>query len=104
MAKVEVEYEKKEVVLSRIYPFGIKKQAKIRGIAKEVTVITINELTGRDDESLLAQKNPTVYHEIALSCGLTEDEAKSLARSDVKLITEVQESFLYDSAEIVLID
>jgi hypothetical protein len=94
-------YEKKEVVLSRVYPFGEKKvKAKVRGKEREVTVLTVNELSGNDDEQLVKVKNPTVYDEIAISCGLTVADAKSLSRGDAQLVQKVLNDFLYDSEEI----
>ena len=97
-------YESKQVVLSRVYPFGDKRKAKVRGVSKDVTVLTVNELNGLDDEQLLKKENPSVYDEIAVSCGLTVEEAKKLTRTDAQLINEVQQGFLYDSAEIELLD
>lgn len=103
MSKV-IDYEKREVVLSRVYPFGEKRKAKVRGKEKEVTVVTVQELTGADDELLLKQESQSAYAEIAVSCGLTIEEARKLARADASLINQVQQGFLYDSEEIELID
>ena len=97
-------YESKQVVLSRVYPFGEKRKAKVRGVAKDVTVLTVNELNGLDDEQLLKKETPSVYDEIAVSCGLTVEEAKKLTRTDAQLINEVQQGFLYGSEEIELLD
>jgi hypothetical protein len=104
MSKANVDYEKRTVVLSRVYPFGEKKKAKVRGVERDVTVVTVHELNGVDDEQLLKQKNPSVYDEIAVSCGITVEEAKKLSRCDAQLINEVQQSFLFDSEEIELLD
>jgi len=103
MAK-PIEYEKKQVVLSRVYPFGETKKAKVRGKEKEVTVVTVNELTGADDEVLLKQDSQSAYAEISVACGLTMEEAKKLSRADASLINQVQQSFLFDSEEIKLLD
>lgn len=103
MAK-DIEYQSKQVVLSRVYPFGEKKKAKVKGKEKEVTVVTVQELTGADDEALLKQESQSAYAEIAVACGLTIDEARKLARADASLINEVQQGFLFDSEEIELLD
>jgi len=97
-------YESKQVVLSRVYPFGEKRKAKVRGVSKDVTVLTVHELNGIDDEQLLKKETPSVYDEIAVSCGLTLEESKKLTRTDAQLINEVQQGFLYGSAEIELLD
>jgi len=97
-------YESKQVALSRLYPFGDKKKATIRKEEREITVLTVNELNGIDDEQLLKKGQATVYDEISISCGITEKEAASLSRADAQLVNAVQQGFLYDSAEIVLID
>ena len=91
MAKFEVEYEKKEVVLSRLYPFGEKRE--ING--KEVTVLTLSELNGRDDEIIARQvekeKKLAGYVQIAVSAGITYEEALMLANKDsAKLLEELQ--------------
>jgi len=103
MAKDTIQYESKKVALSRVYPFGETAKAKVRGVEKDVTVVTVQELTGQDDENLLKQESQSVYAEISASCGLTLDEAKKLSRGDAMLINEVQQSFLCDSEEIELI-
>jgi hypothetical protein len=97
-------YETREVVLSRAYPFGDKKKAKVRGKVKEVSVLKVHELNGYDDEQLLKVGTPTVYDEIAISCGLTVEDAKSLSRADARLVQEVLNDFLYASVEVELID
>ncbi len=106
MGKETVEYESKKVALSRKYPFGTETaKAKVRGVEKEVTVVTVNELTGTDDEALLKNgKEQSIYTEIAMACGLTTDEARKLARADANLISTVMQDFLLDSTEVVLID
>jgi hypothetical protein len=105
MSKIQnVEYLSKEVVLSRPYPFGEKKKAKVRGVEKEVSVVTAHELTGADDEALSQQENLNIYHEISASCGLTIEEARQLSRADAQLIQVVLADFLYDSGEIKLLD
>ena len=91
MAKFEVEYEKKEVVLSRLYPFGEKRE--ING--KEVTVLTLSELNGRDDEIIAKQvekeKKLAGYVQIAVAGGITYEEALILANKDsAKLLEELQ--------------
>lgn len=101
---MNIQYEQRKVILSRLYPFGEKVKAKVKGKTKEVTVVTVNELTGADDEALLKQDTQSAYAEIAVACGLTIEEARKLARSDAYVINEVQQSFLFDSAEIVEID
>jgi len=100
----EVEYDKKDVALSRVYPFGKIKKAKIKGKEKEVTVLTVNEFTGVDDEALMRKKNPSAYDEIAIACGLTIDESKKLARCDAQLLSEAMQGFLLESEEIELLD
>lgn len=105
MGKKAVDYETKKVALTRLYPFGTKAKAKVRGVEKEVTVVEVQELTGVDDEALLRNgKEQTIYSEIAMACGLTTDEAKSLTRADANLINTVMQDFLFDSTEVVLID
>jgi len=91
MAKFEVEYEKKEVVLSRLYPFGEKREVG----GKEVTVLTLSELNGRDDEIIAKQvekeKKLAGYVQIAVSAGITYEEALMLANKDsAKLLEELQ--------------
>ena len=104
MAKDTIKYESKKVALSRVYPFGEIAKARVRGVERDVTVVTVQELTGEDDENLLKQKNQSIYSEISVACGLTIEEAKKLTRADAMLIQEVMQGFLYDSAEIELID
>lgn len=102
MPKTDIIYEKKEVALSRVYPFAETKKAKVKGVVKEVSVVTVQELTLSDDETLV--KNESAYAEIAMACGITIEEARKLARADAHLINQVQQGFLYDSEEIELID
>ena len=99
----DIQYETKQVALSRVYPFGETAKAKVKGVEKKVTVLTVNEFTGADDEMLLKQNNQSVYLEISVACGLTIDEAKKLTRADAMLVQEVMQDFLYDSEEIELI-
>jgi hypothetical protein len=110
-------YGSKEVILSRDYEkfgktvkanFG-KRDAKependelITYESRKVTSLTVQEFTGADDLSLSKIKDATIYDEIALCCGLTIEEARSLARADTFLIQEVMNSFLYDSELIKL--
>jgi len=99
-------YGKIKVLLTREYKDidAPTVQALVRGVEKTVTVLTVQEFTGQDDENIQKQDNPTIYTEIAVCCGLTDQEAKSLSRGDATLISKAMQSFLYESEEIVEID
>jgi hypothetical protein len=98
-----VEYGSKEVVLSRVYPFGETKNIadglddKKEPKTKEVTAVTVNELNGFDDETInkqIAKDNKLpVYVQISVSCGLEYDECKHLANKDGELILETIKGF-----------
>jgi hypothetical protein len=112
MSKIKVQYETKKVALSRVYPFGKlgkaifttrDKNGKKTFKEREITVLTVAELTGVDDENLIKQSNQSIYREISVACGLTIDEAKTIARADAMLVQKVMQDFLYDSEDIELI-
>ena len=93
--KMEVNYEKKEIVLSRPYPFGELKNIGTEKNPKEVTVITVNELNGKDEENIEKNsKNKLVgFLTMAVSTGLTYDEVLLLATKDSTLIMEELQGF-----------
>lgn len=87
--KVEVEYGSKEVELSREYPFGEKKEIKRDGETDTVTVLTLNELNGYDDEVLVREEASGKiggYVQFSISAGITYDEALMLANKDRDLV------------------
>ncbi len=93
MAKVE--YLKEEVELSRKYPFGETKKV-IDPLTKEeieVTVLTVNEINGKDEEVITKAVANTDkldgYVAISVSAGLTYDESLMLASKDSKKISAV---------------
>ena len=86
----DVIYGKKEVALSRVYPFGeIKKRGKT-----EVSVLKVNELNGFDQELIekeLENGKSNIYLTISVSTGIEYDEALALADKDsLKLLKEIQ--------------
>jgi len=93
MAKTEVEYLKQEVELSRVYPFGEQKEVN----GKKVTVLTLNELNGYDDEIIAKQVEKESklagYVQIAVSAGITYDEARMLANKDSARLIEALGNF-----------
>lgn len=86
MANSKVEYYKKEVELSRKYPFGETKEINLgKGNTKEVTVVTCNELNGFDDEVVVnAEKEGKIggYVQIAVSIGEEYQTVLKLANKD----------------------
>jgi hypothetical protein len=77
----DVIYETKEVELSRKYPFGESKKIDDR----EVTVLTVKELNGFDDETISKQVESgklAGYVQLSVSAGLTYDEVRQLANKD----------------------
>jgi len=93
--KIVVEYGKKEIVLSRPYPFGEIKNIGTEEEPKEVTVLTVNELNGKDEENIEKNtKNKSVgFMTIAVSTGLTYDEVLMLATKDSTLVMEELQGF-----------
>jgi len=82
--KVVVEYGKKDIELSRVYPFGTVKNIGTDEEPKEVTVITVNELNGKDEETIANNLDNKLegFVTISVSTGLTYDEVLMLASKD----------------------
>jgi len=93
MQNNEVEYFKKEVELSRKYPFGATKEIEFgKNDKKEITVVTCSELNGFDDEALVrAEEEGKVggYVQIAISIGEEYQEVLKLANKDRDKILKV---------------
>jgi len=90
--KIVVEYGSEKVTLSRLYPFG---ETVTMG-DKEVSQMTVNESYGEDDEIVAkgeAQGKLGGYVQIAVSTGITYEEAKMLASKDSKKLVEVLQGF-----------
>jgi len=83
----KVKYDSKDVVLSRVYPFG-----KTNGDEKKpATIVTINELNGEDEETLYNEIEKGKLRglaEISIATGLSYDEVKKLARKDIEKLLE----------------
>jgi len=81
---ITVEYGEKEVELSRAYPFAPDKKLKLK------------ELNGFDDEAIQKQIEKgkmAGYAQIAVSAGITYEEALSLAVKDSATILEELQGF-----------
>jgi hypothetical protein len=95
MAKID--YEKKEVELSRVYGFGETKEIAEGKTSKKVSVLTLNELNGFDDEIISKQVEKegklAGYVQIAVSAGITYEEALALANKDSAKIMEAIQGF-----------
>lgn len=90
MAKEKINYEKVEVELSRVYPFGQTQEGKN-------TVVTVNELNGFDDEIISKQVEKdgklAGYVQISVSAGIEYNEALMLANKDSSKILEAIQGF-----------
>ena len=85
----KIEYKSKEIALSRVYPFGKTKKIEADDKEIEVTVVTVNELNGEDEESIYREVEKgklTGLVEISVATGLSYDEVKKLARKDIETI------------------
>jgi len=82
--KVVVEYGKKDIELSRVYPFGTVKNVGTDEEPKKITVITANELNGKDEETIANNSNDKLegFVTISVACGLTYDEVLLMASKD----------------------
>jgi hypothetical protein len=82
--KVVVEYGKKDIELSRVYPFGTVKNIGTDKEPKEVTVITANELNGKDEEIIAKNSDGKLegFVTISIATGLTYEEALLMASKD----------------------
>ena len=82
--KVVVEYGKEDIELSRVYPFGTVKNIGTDAEPKEVTVITANELNGKDEETIAKNSDDKLegFVTIALACGLKYEEVLLMASKD----------------------
>ena len=92
----KIEYKSKEVELSRVYPFGETRKINSDKKETEITVITVNELNGEDEETIykkVEEGKLTGLVEISVATGLDYDEVKKLARKDIETILRALAGF-----------
>jgi len=97
MSKIQaIDYAKEKVTLSRVYPFGETVEVTEGKETKKVTELTLNELTGFDDEIIAKETEKGKvggYVQISISAGIDYKEALALANKDSALVMEVLQGF-----------
>jgi len=96
MSKKTVQYASKEVQLSRPYPFGEIREVQEGRETVKVTVLTMNELTGYDDETIAKEESSGKlggYVQISVSTGIEYSDILMLANKDRDILMQELQGF-----------